>query len=159
MQEKWVRSQGRAGFAGEGNGNPLSTPAWEMLWTEKPGGYSPGLHAVTPLIVSTTLIIVIIILWANGARVSNRAKRSDLYMKHFSLDLLWSTEGEIDIKSRYQSRYQETHQEAHTVGPGGGCQGREKGAHLRAVKGGEDWLALTHYQDSATASNKAPLFL
>ena len=91
--------------------------------------------------------------------MSNRAKRSDLYMKHFSLDLLWSTEGEIDIKSRYQSRYQETHQEAHTVGPGGGCQGREKGAHLRAVKGGEDWLALTHYQDSATASNKAPLFL
>lgn len=68
--------------------------------------------------------------------MSNRAKRSDLYMKHFSLDLLWSTEGEIDIKSRYQSRYQETQQEAHTVGPGGGCQGGEKGAHLRAVKAG-----------------------
>ena len=68
--------------------------------------------------------------------MSNRAKRSDLYMKHFSLDLLWSTEGEIDIKSRYQSRYQETHQEAHTVGPGGGCQDGEKGTHLRAVGGG-----------------------
>ena len=83
--------------------------------------------------------------------MSNRAKRSDLYMKHFSLDLVWSTEGD-------QSRYQETHQEAHTIGPEGGCQGGEKGTHLRAVKGG-NWLALTHYQDSATTSNKAPLFL
>ena len=31
-------------FPGGGNGNPSSIPAWEIPWTEEPGGYSPWGH-------------------------------------------------------------------------------------------------------------------
>ena len=33
---------GSRGSAGEGNGNPLQTLAWEILWTEEPGRLQSG---------------------------------------------------------------------------------------------------------------------
>ena len=37
MWETRVRSVGREDSPGEGNGNPLRTPAWKIPWTEEPG--------------------------------------------------------------------------------------------------------------------------
>ena len=38
MQEKWVWSLGLEDSPGEGNGDPSSILAWEIPWTEEPGG-------------------------------------------------------------------------------------------------------------------------
>ena len=32
---------GSGSSPGEGNGNPLQYPAWEISWTEESGGHSP----------------------------------------------------------------------------------------------------------------------
>ena len=34
----WVRSLGQEDSPGGGNGNPLQDFAWEVSWTEEPGG-------------------------------------------------------------------------------------------------------------------------
>ena len=38
MQETWVQSLGREDHPGDRNGYPLSILAWEIPWTEEPGG-------------------------------------------------------------------------------------------------------------------------
>ena len=38
MQETWVQSLGWEDPPGEGNGYHSSILAWEILWTEEPGG-------------------------------------------------------------------------------------------------------------------------
>ena len=38
MQETWVQSLGREDHHGDRNGYPLSILAWDIPWTEKPGG-------------------------------------------------------------------------------------------------------------------------
>ena len=149
-QVGWIPGSGRFRWRRKWQPTPVFPPG-KSHGQKSLVGYSPGLHALTPLIVSTTLIIVIIILWAKENRVSSRAKRSDLNTKHFSLDLVWSTEGD-------QSRYQETLQEAHTIGPGGWLWGWGEGGTAERCQG-EEQTSTTHYQDSAQASNKAPLFL
>ena len=41
MQEIWVQSLGQEDPLEMGMATHSSTLAWRILWTEKPGGYSP----------------------------------------------------------------------------------------------------------------------
>ena len=65
MQETWVQSLGQEDHPGDRNGYPLSILAWDIPWTEKPGGLqSVGLqekngkltthtHKIIPKVLTT----------------------------------------------------------------------------------------------------------
>ena len=82
MQETWVWSLSQEHPPGEGNGNPLQYPCWEIPWTEEPGGLWSTGHKESDMIEWLTLFFFF--HWLTGKTFRNKIhlKCCDLGMSH-----------------------------------------------------------------------------